>query len=305
MRSKVANSPSEVESRIAHLEIGKLNKLERDDLLHLIVEIQLTILDKLEERKELESSLSKRGMKVTGRPRDIIGAITERGLDCAISEWFGGNPKGKINRESFEQYSDSQAIDNILSRTYFRRKGDFRNLEELKKGNSSLRSHEGIGLDFAAKAIISEHLNLPGQSIESSKFDEQSVIEAIVCFMKDNPAGPASFRRKFRERMALEHNLEKEQSIDFIRKEMLPQKDGEIKELRDFNTKLLRNWEKGHDDVRAVIGVLEFFNRVGREEPTVQNEMLGVWLSKQKNEAIKVSVHEFLGKRKSKVPTIK
>jgi hypothetical protein len=239
------------------------------------VEIQLTILDKLEERKELESSLSKRGMKVTGRPRDISGAITERGLDCAISEWFGGNPKGKINRESFEQYGDPQAIDKTLSQTYFRRKGDFRNLEELKKGNSSVRSHEGIGLDVAARIIISEHLNLAGQPIENSNFDEQSVIEAIVCFMKDNPAGPASFRRKFRERMALEHNLEKKQSIDFIRKEMLPQKDGEIKELRDFNTELLKNCKKGPDDIRAVIGVLEFFNRVGREGPTVQNEMLG------------------------------
>ena len=300
MRSKVVHTSSEVESRKGHLGGAKLNKLEREDLLHLVVEIQLSIIDKIEQRKELERSVSKVGIKSATIRRDISSSSCERGLDTVISEWFGGNPKGKINKESFAKYSSAQDSDKVLNQTYFRRKPNFWFLEDQKKGTPSLRSHEGIGLDVAARAIMSEYITSPGESSESNNFHEQMVIEAIVSFMQDNPAGPASFRRKLRERTALENHGENGELVNFIQKEALPQINAEIKELGDFNAHLLKNCTRGPDDKRAIIRVLEFFNRVGRERPQVQNEMLRTFSAAQKNTQIQQLVERFLEKGKDR-----
>lgn len=156
-------------------------------------------------------------------------------IDHAIYEWFGENPKGKINRESFERQMGTAHNNLIINRTYFKRKPEYRQLESLKKSNRATISHEGIGLDQAAQSIISEHLN------QDSTHEESKIMEAICNFMIKYPRAGRDFRREVRDLIEQEKRTEHHELINDLQGN-LEQTVSEIKEKYKFAQSLLKEY---------------------------------------------------------------
>ena len=176
-----------------------------NDLHDILGQIAQKILKAEKRRKELEIELrSAQHTSCRVNNRDLIPYLSSHAdvVDHAIYEWFGENPKGKINRESFERQMGTGHNSSIINKTYFKRKPEYSHLESLKKSNPATISHEGIGLDQAAQSIISEHLN------QDYTHKELEIMAAICDFMIKYPHAGRDFRREVRDLIEKEKRTE-------------------------------------------------------------------------------------------------
>jgi len=208
-----------------------------NDLHNILGQIAKKILQAEKRRKELEKELrSALRTSCHINNKDLIPYLSSHTnvVDHAIYEWFGENPKGKINKESFERQMGIGHNSSIINRTYFKRKLEYHQLESLKKSNPATRSHEGIGLDQAAKSIISEHLNQYSP-------DESEIMEAICNFMIKYPKAGLDFRREVRDLIEKEKRTEHHELINDLKND-LKQTVSEIKEKYEFAQLLLKEY---------------------------------------------------------------
>ena len=248
-----------------------------NDLHNILGLIAQEILKAEKRRKELEIELrSAQHTSYRVNNRDLIPYLSSHAdvVDHAIYEWFGENPKGKINRESFEKQMGTAHINPIINRTFFKRKPEYRQLEPLKKTNPATISHEGMGLDQAAKIIISEHLN------QDSTDEESEIMEAICNFMIKYPQGGRDFRREVRNLIEKEKRTEHHELINDLKND-LKQTVSEIKEKYEFAQLLLKEYgfhknngrTIGINKITMLTGAL--LHRISSEKnPKVRAEML-------------------------------
>lgn len=246
-----------------------------NDLHDILGQIAQEILKAEKRRKELEivlRSAQHRSYHVNNI--DLIPYLSSHTdvVNHAIYEWFGENPKGKINRESFESQMGSACNNPTINKTYFKRKPDYRQLGSLKKSIQATISHDGIGLDQAARSIISEHLN------QDSTPDESKIIKAICDFMIRYPRGATDFRREVRDLIKQEKSSEHHELINDLKND-LKQTVLEIKEMYDFAQSLLKKhgfhkWIN-RKTMELTMSTGALFHRISSEKNSkVREEML-------------------------------
>ncbi|MEB3314866.1 MAG: hypothetical protein VKK32_01460 [Candidatus Melainabacteria bacterium] len=256
---------------------SRQHRIALNDLHDILGQIAQEILKAEKRRKELEIELrSAQHTSCRVNNRDLIPYLSSHAdvVDHAIYEWFGENPKGKINRESFERQMGTAHNSSIINKTYFKRKPEYSRLEPLKKSNPATISHEGMGLDQAAQSIISEHLN------QDSTLQESKIMEAICNFMIKYPKAGLDFRREVRDLIEKEKRTEHHELIDDLKND-LKQTVSKIKEKYDFAQLLLRKYGF-HKNNGRTIGINKItmsngalFHRISSEkDPEVRQEML-------------------------------
>lgn len=249
-----------------------------NDLHNILGQIAQEILKAEKRRKELEIELrSAQHRSCHVNNIALIPYLSSHAdvVNHAIYEWFGENPKGKINRESFERQMGTAYNNPTINKTYFKRKPEYRHLESLKKINPARESHEGIGLDQAAQSIISEHLN------QDSTLEESEIMEAICNFMIRYPRGATDFRREVRNLIEQEKRTEHHELINDLKND-LEQTVLEIKKMYDFAQSLLKEHGLHKRINRKTIGINNItmstgalFNRISLENNSeVREEML-------------------------------
>lgn len=249
-----------------------------NDLHDILGQIAQEILKAEKRRKELEIELrSAQHTSCRVNNRDLTPYLSSHAdvVDHAIYEWFGENPKGKINKESFERQKGTGHNSSIINKTYFKRKPEYSHLEPLKKSNPATISHEGIGLDQAAQSIISEHLN------QDSTLEESEIMAAIFNFMIKYPKAGLDFRREVRDLIEKEKRTEHHELINYLKND-LKQTVSEIKENYDFAQSLLKEHGFHKRINRKTIGINKItmltgalLHRISLEKkPEVRTEML-------------------------------
>lgn len=247
------------------------NSLALNDLHDILGQITEVILKAEEKRKRLELELrSAHRTSYRVNYRDLIPYLSSHTdvVDHAIYEWFGENPKGKINKESFEKQIGSTNNSSIINKTYFKRMQEHSKLESLKKSNTATISHEGIGLDQAAQIIIKEYLN------PNSMHEESEIIEAICNFMIKYPRAARDFRKEVRSLVEQEKRIEINRLINDLKDDL----DGtvsEIKEKYDFAQLLFKQQIFSIKINKKTLLLRALINRILREKnQKVRMEML-------------------------------
>jgi len=272
MRINVTNPDKPPASR--RQDRPALNDLH--DTLGLIAQ---KILKAEKTRKELEIELrSALRTSCHINNKDLIPYLSSHTnvVEHAIYEWFGENPKGKINKESFEKIAGRANINPIINRTYFKRKPDYSHLEPLKKSNPATISHEGMGLDQAAQSIISEYLQYSIDKSEHLQYsvDESEIMEEICLFMITYPQGGRDFRRHVRNLIKQERNSDHGELIHDL-KQSLKQTVSEIKENYEFAQALLKEGLRNPNIRIQVMPISAILHTIPSEKnPKVRTEML-------------------------------
>ena len=263
MRINVTNPDKPPASR--RQDRPALNDLH--DTLGLIAQ---KILKAEKTRKELEIELrSALRTSCHINNKDLIPYLSSHTnvVEHAIYEWFGENPKGKINRESFERQMGTAHINPIINRTFFKRKPEYRQLESLKEANPTIISHEGIGLDEAARSIMSEHLN------SDSAHDESEIIEAICNFIIKYPQAGRGFRREVRNLIEQEKSSEHHEFISDL-ETSLKTIVSEIEEKYKFGQLLLKEGLRSNIRIK-IMPISAIWHKIPLEKnPGVRAEML-------------------------------
>jgi hypothetical protein len=259
---------------------SRQNRPALNDLHNILGQIAKEILQAEKRRKELEKELRSALRKSCHiNNKDLIPYLSSHTnvVEHAIYEWFGENPKGKINKESFEKIAGRANINPIINRTYFKRKPDYSHLEPLKKSNPATISHEGMGLDQAAQSIISEYLQY---SIDKSEhllysLDESEIMEGEIClFMITYPQGGRDFRRHVRNLIKQERNSDHGELIHDL-KQSLKQTVSEIKENYEFAQALLKEGLHNPNIRIQVMPISAILHTIPSEKnPKVRTEML-------------------------------
>jgi hypothetical protein len=256
---------------------SRQNRTALNDLHNILGQIAQEILKAEKRRKELEKELRSALRKSCHvNNKDLIPYLHSHTdvVEHAIYEWFGENPKGKINKESFERQMGTGHNSSIINKTYFKRKPEYSHLEPLKKSNPATISHEGIGLDQAAQSIISEHLN------QDYTHKELEITAAICNFMIKYPQGGRDFRRELRDLIEKEKRTEHHELINDLKND-LKQTVSEIKEKYEFAQLLLKGYgfhknngrTIGINKITMLTGAL--LHRISSENnPKVREEML-------------------------------
>jgi hypothetical protein len=246
-----------------------------NDLHDTLGQIAKEILKAEKRRKELEKELrSALRTSCHIKNKDLIPYLSSHTdvVEHAIYEWFGKNPQGKINKESFKRQMGIGRNSSIINKTYFKRKLEYSHLEPLKKTNQATISHEGMGLDQAAQSIISEYLQY--------SLDESDIMEAICDFMIKYPRGGRDFRRHVRNLIKQEGNSDHGELIHELKND-LKQTVSEIKEKYEFAQLLLKEYgfhknngrTIGINKITMLTGAL--LHRISSEKnPKVRTEML-------------------------------
>ena len=256
---------------------SRQNRPALNDLHNILGQIAKEILQAEKRRKELEKELRSALRKSCHvNNKDLIPYLHSQAdvVEHAIYEWFGENPKGKINKESFERQMGTGHNSSIINKTYFKRKPEYSHLEPLKKSNPATISHEGIGLDQAAQSIISEHLN------QDYTNKELEITAAICNFMIKYPKAGLDFRREVRDLIEKEKRTEHHELINDLKND-LKQTVSEIKEKYEFAQLLLKEYgfhknngrTIGINKITMLTGAL--LHRISSENnPKVREEML-------------------------------